>query len=78
MQKIADLYNVPLYSSEPFLCTDNSMMNAWLAWELINEEQDVDITNVNALGLKKLPLGNYILGLINMKSSDLKMVRTQR
>ena len=40
-------------------------MIAWMGWELINAEQDVDIRDSTVQGIKKLPLGSYVEGFVN-------------
>ena len=41
-------------------------MIAWMGWELINAEQDVDIRDITVNGLKRIPLGSYVEGLMNV------------
>ena len=36
LEKIAEIYEVPLIRSPPKLCTDNAAMIAWMGWELLN------------------------------------------
>jgi len=76
LKKIADNYELPIISAPPKLCTDNAVMIAWMGWELMNAEQDVDITNKTAYGLKKIPLGSYVEGLTGFRTTDLKRVGT--
>jgi len=38
MQELAQKYNVECISAPPELCTDNGIMIAWMAWELINAQ----------------------------------------
>lgn len=45
-------------------------MIAWTGWELMNAEQDVDIRGKKLNGLKRLPLGSYVEGLISIKSPE--------
>ena len=53
-------------------------MIAWLGWELLNAEQDVDVRGVNLHGFKKIPLGSYVEGLLNIKGSDIRKIGTAR
>lgn len=39
----AEAHGMSLLYSEPKYCTDNAAMIAWMGWELMNAEQDVDI-----------------------------------
>jgi hypothetical protein len=41
-------------------------MIAWMGWELLNSEQDVDIRDVTVNALRKIPLGSYVEGLLNV------------
>ena len=41
-------------------------MIAWMGWELMNAEQDVDIRDVTVNALKKIPLGSYVEGMLNV------------
>ena len=41
-----------------------------MGWELMNEEQDVDIANVTVNALKRIPLGSYVEGLVNSGKRD--------
>lgn len=43
-------------------------MIAWMGWELLNADQDVCIREAEVNGIKKIPLGSYVEGLINTKS----------
>lgn len=52
------------------MCTDNATMIAWMGWELMNCGQDVDIRELNVNALKKIPLGSYVEGLINIRGSQ--------
>lgn len=62
---LAQKFGVPCTYSEPQYCTDNASMIAWMGWELINAEQDVDIRDSNVQGIKKMPLGSYVEGFVN-------------
>ena len=42
-------------------------MIAWMGWELINAEQDVSIKGKIVNGLKTIPLGSYVEGLVNVQ-----------
>ena len=66
LQKLADSLDLPLVYSAPALSTDNAAMIAWMGWELINAEQDVDIRDVTVNALKKIPLGSYVEGLLSV------------
>jgi len=66
LQDLARSFNLPLVYSPPALSTDNAAMIAWMGWELMNAEQDVDIRDVNVNALKKIPLGSYVEGLLNV------------
>ena len=68
ISKLGDQYNLPVVYSPAHLCTDNAAMIAWMGWELINAEQDVDIKDKTMNALKKIPLGSYVEGLINVKN----------
>ena len=46
-------------------------MIAWMGWELLNAEQDVDIRDMKVNALKKIPLGSYIEGLVHHKAGSL-------
>lgn len=61
--------NLPLVCSPKNLCTDNASMISWMGWELLNCEQDVNIRDLRINGYKKIPLGNYVVGLTNVKGS---------
>ena len=63
MKDTAKEFNLPLISNTPSLATDNASMIAWMGWELINAQQDVDVRNRRLNGLAKIPLGNYVEGL---------------
>lgn len=68
---LTDRYeDLPLTYSDKELCTDNAAMIAWAGWEMINARQEVDIKDCKINALKKLPLGNYVEGLINVKGSS--------
>lgn len=67
--KLANEHSLPLVYSPPHLCTDNAAMIAWMGWELRNADQDVDIRDVTVNALKKLPLGSYVEGFVNVKSN---------
>ncbi len=41
-------------------------MIAWMGWELMNAEQDVDIRDVQVHALKRIPLGSYVEGLLSV------------
>jgi hypothetical protein len=71
MKKVADQHNLPLTYSSPHLCTDNAAMIAWMGWELLNAQQNVDISGSTINALKSIPLGSYVEGLINQKSLHL-------
>jgi len=77
-EHMAQEYNVPMITSPKALCTDNASMIAWTGWELINAQQDVDIRGKKMNGLKKLPLGSYVEGLINMKEGAQERITTMR
>ena len=62
---LAKKFNIPCTYSEPQLCTDNASMIAWMGWELINAEQDVDIRDSTVQGIKRLPLGSYVESFVN-------------
>lgn len=62
---LAQKFNIPCTYSEPQLCTDNASMIAWMGWELINAEQDVDISDSTVQGIRRLPLGSYVEGFVN-------------
>lgn len=61
--------NLDVLYSDKALCTDNASMIGWMGWELINAEQDVCIRDSRVNAIKKLPLGNYVEGLVNVKGS---------
>ena len=61
--------DLELLFSEKALCTDNASMIGWMGWELINAQQDVCIRDGRVNAIKKLPLGNYVEGLVNVKGS---------
>ena len=63
---VADSFDLPLIYSPPALSTDNAAMIAWMGWELMNAEQDVDIRDVTVNALKKIPLGSYVEGMLNV------------
>jgi hypothetical protein len=46
-------------------------MIAWMGWELINAEQDVDIADRTVNALKRIPLGSYVEGFIQ-SSQDIR------
>jgi len=71
LQKLADSFDLPLVYSPPALCTDNAAMIAWMGWELMNAEQDVDIRDVTVNALKKIPLGSYVEGLLSVGKGKL-------
>lgn len=64
-KKLADEFDVPFTYSPKNVSTDNASMIAWVGWELINAEQDVDIKDRNMNGLRRIPLGSYVEGLID-------------
>jgi tRNA A37 threonylcarbamoyltransferase TsaD len=64
--ELTNKFNVPLTYSEPKYCMDNASMIAWMGWELVNAEQDVDITDSTVQGIKKIPLGSYVEGFVNV------------
>ncbi len=64
LRPVAEKHQTPLVYSPPALCTDNASMIGWLGWELINAEQDVDIRDVTVNGIKRIPLGSYVEGLV--------------
>lgn len=66
LQGVADSFDLPLIYSPPALSTDNAVMIAWMGWELMNVEQDVDIRDVTVNALKKIPLGSYVEGMLNV------------
>ena len=69
MESVARENQMPLIYSPPHLCTDNAAMIAWMGWELMNAEQDVDIRDCTVNALKKIPLGSYVEGFVNAKSN---------
>ena len=71
IQGVADKYKVPLVYAPPHLCSDNAAMIAWMGWELINAEQDVDIADRTVNALKRIPLGSYVEGFIQ-SSQDIR------
>ena len=62
---------MPLVYSQPQYCTDNAAMIGWMGWELLNADQDVCIRDSIVNGIKKIPLGSYVEGLINTKTTAL-------
>ena len=64
-QEVADKFQVPLVYSEPKYCTDNAAMIAWMGWELMNAEQDVNIRDSFIQPMKRIPLGSYVEGFVN-------------
>jgi tRNA A37 threonylcarbamoyltransferase TsaD len=71
ISEVAVKYNVPLTYSAPAYCTDNASMIAWMGWELINAEQDVDISESTVQSIKKIPLGSYVEGFVNVPKEPL-------
>lgn len=51
-------------------------MIAWMGWELMNAEQNVDIRGHDMNAMKKIPLGSYVEGLLNFKGQDLRKIGT--
>jgi hypothetical protein len=37
-----------------------------MGWELMKAEQDIDIRDVTVNALKKIPLGSYVEGMLNV------------
>ena len=53
-------------------------MIAWMGWELKNAEQDVDISNKKINAFKKIPLGNYVEGVMSQKGLLLNRIATAK
>ena len=43
MSEIANIYEMPLTRNPSHLCTDNAAMIAWMGWESINAQMNLDI-----------------------------------
>jgi tRNA A37 threonylcarbamoyltransferase TsaD len=77
LEKICKKYSLPNVTAPVELCTDNAAMIAWMGWELINAEQEFDVRGQDVQGMKKIPLGSYVEGLINIKGQALRKVSSQ-
>ena len=69
---------MPLKRNPLDLCTDNAAMIAWMGWELINAQMNVDIRSIgkfNDLSHNVFPLGNHTQDLIDIKSKSLRTIK---
>ena len=48
-------------------------MIAWMGWELMNAEQNVDIRDSNVQPMKRIPLGSYVEGFVNFALPNQKI-----
>jgi len=74
LKEVAEAHDMDLVYSLQELCTDNGAMIAWMGWELMNAQQDVDIRGLKVQGLKSIPLGNYVDEVLIPHASQLKKV----
>ena len=70
IKAIADIYELPMLTNPPSLCTDNAAMIAWMGWELKNSRLDVDLSGEDEEKIvphTKIPLGSYAEGFMGIK-----------
>ena len=70
---------MPLVRNSIDFCTDNAAMIGWMGWEIKNSLMDIDLRkysdSIASLSYHKLPLGNYAIDMINIKSKTLRTMK---